>query len=70
MYTYANGFQLSVKNDKSEVLLRFTQAAPVLSREGAITDTQEEVVSSVIINGQLAKKLIDNLTELLSADDE
>lgn len=70
MYAYANGFQISVKNDQSEVLLHFTQTSPVFSRGEAPTETQEEVVSSVILSGNLAKELLKNMEELLCSDAE
>ena len=71
MYASANGFQISVKNDQSEVLLHFTQSSPVFSRgDNSITETQEEVVSSVILTGNLAKELLKNMEELLSSTPE
>ena len=67
MYAYANGFQISVKSDQSEVLLHFTQSSPVFSRGENSTEMQEEVVSSVILTGNLAKELLKNMAELLSS---
>ena len=70
MYAYANGFQISIKNDQSEVHILFTQSFPVFNRGENPTETQEEVVSSVILSGGMAKELLKNMGELLSSTPE
>lgn len=70
MHAYANGFQISVKNDQSEVHFLFTQSFPVFNRGEGPAETQEEVVSSVILSGAMAKELLKNMQDLLSADPE
>lgn len=72
MFNYANGFHVTVKDDKSEVLIQFIQTTPVLktseSGKVEITDTNEEAVSSVIMNRTLAEDLIVKISALFSAD--
>lgn len=70
MFNYTNGFHVSSKDDKSEVLIRFLQTTPVLNIGEAgradIVGTTEEVVSSVIMNGALAQDLLDKLSAILN----
>ena len=74
MFIYANGYNVSVKNDQSEVIIRFTQSTPVFSGKtdsangSHITDVQEEVVSSIIMNGGLAASLVRDIGNMLSKD--
>lgn len=72
MFNYTNGFHVSAKDDKSEVLIQFLQTTPVLSIGDAgradIVGTTEEKVSSVIMNGALAQDLMDKLGALLNEE--
>ena len=72
MFNYANGFHVTVKDDKSEVLIQFIPTTPVLktceSGKAEIIDTNEEAVSSVIMNRTLAEDLIGKISALFSAD--
>lgn len=72
MFNYANGFHVTVKDDKSEVLIQFIQTTPVLktseSGKVEIIDTNEEAVSSVIMNRTLAEDLIGKISALFSVD--
>lgn len=69
MFIYANGFQVSVKDDKSELLIRFTQTSPVFNRSIApgaeIREVNEEVVASIVLNGALAEAFASNVQELI-----
>ena len=58
MYAYANGFQISVKNDQSEVLLHFTQSSPVFSR-GDNSITEQYIERSVTENWDLKELLVE-----------
>lgn len=70
MFNYTNGFHVSAKDDKSEVLIRFMQTTPVLDIGDAgradIVGTTQEEVSAVIMNGALAQDLMEKLGALLS----
>lgn len=70
MFNYANGFHVTAKDDKSELLIQFMQTTPVLnigeSGKADIVGTTEEVVSSVIMNGALAQDLMEKISALLS----
>ena len=66
MFVYANGFHVSVKNDQSEVLIRFVQNAPAFERDAEdVCNTQQEVVSSVVLSGSAAKDLVSMIQGLM-----
>lgn len=77
MFVYANGFHISVKDDHSEVLVRFVQNSPVYSSSdggdaslvGVPTGTQKEVVSSVVMSGRLAEEFVTTVQRLMNRDD-
>ena len=67
MFIYANGFSVSVKDDQSEVLFRFVQNSPSYvgrSGDGSSTDVEQEIVSSIVMSGKLAKGLVSTIQEL------
>lgn len=66
MYQYVNRFRILSKKDGSEFLIQFLQAIPVFNGE-RIT---EEVVSSIILNGDTASVLVDKLTMALNGEPE
>lgn len=70
MFSYANGFHVTAKDDKSEILIQFIQTTPVLNVGDAgrvdIVGTTEETVSSVIMSGSLAEDLVGKISALLS----
>lgn len=70
MFTYTNGFHVTAKDDKSEILIQFIQTTPVLKVDETgkvdIVGTNEETVSSVIMSGALAEDLVSKIRDLLS----
>lgn len=74
MFSYTNGFHVTAKDDKSEILIQFIQTKPVLKASEAgrvdIVGTSEETVSSVIMSGSLAEDLVGKISALLSNGNE
>ena len=67
MFIYANGFNVSVKDDQSEVLIRFVQNSPSYtghSDNSTPTVVEQEVVSSIVMSGKLTKGLVSAIQEL------
>lgn len=67
MFIYANGFHVSVKDDQSEVLIRFVQNSPAYgdaSGSSTSTGVEQEIVSSIVVSGDLAKGLVSTIQEL------
>ena len=70
MQTFVNKFDIVINQDKSEVVLNFSQMSPVLPKEGGAmpTDitTEETPVSSMVMTNILAQNLITTMQRMLN----
>lgn len=63
MLQYANGFTCAT-DEEGNLILHLTQSSPVVKDGEIQDDVQTEVVSSVIMNNDVAQSLIEVLSEL------
>lgn len=69
MYLYVNGYHVSVKNDKSEILIDFCQNSPTFvtdeNGESQCNGINRETVSSIVLRNELAHELVSALSDML-----
>ena len=64
MLTYSNGFSTATSDDGSSVIINFIQVIPHITDNGQIEKTEEEIVSSIVLNLPIAKALSDTLGQI------
>ena len=74
MYQYVNAFNVSVKNDKSEIIIDFFQNNPQFNLDETgnlvFSGVIREPVSSIILNNDTANEFLDSFTSLLNKEIE
>lgn len=66
MNTYANGFNCTVNDDKSEAVLTFFQHTPQFNDQGELDSVKRETVSTVFLTREIAAKLSATISSLLN----
>lgn len=68
MQTFVNTFQIVVNQDKTEVVLNFSQRAPSMNADGAVSGTIEHPVSNLVMTGELARQLAAAMTATMDIE--
>ena len=70
MQTFTNHFQILMNQDKTEVILNFTQNIPEIKEDGAISDQGMVVqpVANLAMTGQMARNLANTLLGMLTPE--
>lgn len=71
MYSYTNGFRVSVRTDGGEVVLQFVQRFPDFEEnDDSFSKVNEEPVASLAMNLDLAKELVAKLQQMTNQIEE
>lgn len=66
MLQYTNGFSSAIDSQKEEVIINFTQQAPVFDVEGNVVEVQVENIIGLAMGKSMAENLVEVLNGLLS----
>ena len=65
MQTFTNSFNIAVNKSKTEVVLNFSQVAPIMDEDHTVKDIETFPVASLVMTGENAQRLIAVLSNLL-----
>lgn len=69
MLQYVNGFSCALNEEKEEFILNFVQRFPKIKDGKMENETDVEVVSSLVMDMQIAKRLKNALGEMLEDEE-
>lgn len=70
MVQYVNGFSCAINEEKGEFMLNYTQRFPKIVQGNLEDENETEIVSSLVMNTQVAERLRDALNDLLGDESE
>ena len=70
MVQYVNGVSCAINEEKGEFMLNYTQRFPKIVQGNLEDENETEVVSSLVMNTQVAERLRDALNDLLGDESE
>lgn len=71
MLQYVNGFSCSLNNAKNTLVIHFNQEEPIVVGEGENSELQtiSHEISSIVMDSESARQLLEMITQLLESPD-
>ena len=69
MMQYCNAYSCATNKKMDEIVINLSQSYPEIQPDGKVTSEKTEILSSVVLRSDLAKKLAQDLLEILSSFD-
>lgn len=69
MLQYVNGFSCAMDNEREDFIINFVQRIPKIEDEGMQEEMITENISSLVMNKNVAERLLDALKEMLDTED-
>lgn len=69
MLQYTNGFSCAIDPTREEVIINYTQQAPIFDEDGNVTKVKVEEVIGLAMGRGMAENLVEALNGLLNDSD-
>lgn len=70
MMQYCNAYSCATNKKADEVVLNLSQRYPDILPNGEVTGDHLEILSSIVLRSDMAKKLAQDILDILSASED